>query len=150
MGLPTDPHYQMFEGMTFHIDSGQVVEWLLSWVVLTISITLGALVVPGVAIRGGFFSHFVVSGTFAFVVWIVHALVVYLFGVKGVAVAYGLGFIARMLVLATLIQITSMLTQRLYVKTFIRAILMAVAVSFATMFVEWAMGHVLGSWFHAM
>lgn len=143
IGLPTERHYQMFGPVTVHIHTSQLIDWLVSWTVLTASITLAALVVPGVSIRGGIFSHFVVSGTFAFVTWCVHALVAYLFGAQGVAYVYGLGFLARMLVLAALVQITSMLTQRLYVKTFVRAILMAIAVSFATLLVEWIVRRLL-------
>jgi uncharacterized membrane protein YvlD (DUF360 family) len=127
----------------FHID---LVHAFISWIILTVSLTLAAWIVPGVSIRGGIVSHFVVAAAFAFVAWLVHVLVLLFFGGQGVAVEYGLGLIARTLALAAMIQVTSMLTQRLHVKTFIRAIFMAIAVSFTTFFVEYAFGHTLARW----
>lgn len=129
--------------MTFHID---LVHALISWVLLTISFTVAAWFVPGVSIRGGLWSHFAVAASFSFVAWLLHVLILAFFGGHGVAVEYGLGIITRTLVLAALIQVTSMLTKRLYVKTFIRAILMAIAVSIVTIFVEYAFGHTLAQW----
>jgi uncharacterized membrane protein YvlD (DUF360 family) len=129
--------------VTVHID---LVHALISWVILTISLTIAAWLVPGVSIRGGIWSHLVVAASFSFVAWLLHTLVLLLFGGHGIVVEYSLGMIARTLVLAAMIQVTSMLTQRLYVKTFVRAILMAIAVSVVTLFVEYAFGHTLAAW----
>ncbi len=132
--------------MLIHIHTLGIAHALVSWLVLTVSLTVAAWLVPGVSIRGGIWSHFVVAAAFAFVAWLLHALIVLLFGGHGVVVEYSLGMVARTLVLAAMIQVTSMLTQRLYVKTFIRAILMAIAVSVVTLFVEYAFGHTLAEW----
>lgn len=132
--------------MVLEIHTAGIVHALISWVVLTVSLTIAAWLVPGVSIRGGIWSHFVVGASFAFVAWLLHVLVLLLFGGHGVVVEYSLGMIARTLVLASMIQLTSMLTKRLWVKTFIRAILMAIAVSVVTLFVEYAFGHTLAGW----
>ena len=129
-----------------YIDRVMLMAALISWVLLTISLTLAAWIVPGVSIRGGIWSHLVVGGAFAFVAWLVHTLVILFFGGHGTVVEYSLGMVARTLALAAMIQITSMLTPRLHVKSFIRAILMAIAVSFTTLFVEYAFGHTLARW----
>jgi len=119
---------------------------LLSWTLLTLVLTVAAWLTPGVSIRGGIMSHFGVAAMFALVAWVVHAVVMTISESGGVWLQYSLGFVARVLVLAALLKLTSMVTSRLVVKSFFRAMIAAAIASAATTIADYLIGRYLPAW----
>lgn len=123
------------------LDVHSISHVLLAWTVLTVSLTIGAWLTPGVSIRGGILGHFVAAAIFAAVAWGAHALVHAACAALGVYAQFSLGFVARVFVLAVLLKLTSVVTTRVQVKSFVRALIAAFIVSVVTVPVE----HFLGS-----
>lgn len=118
------------------LDFHSVPHLLLSWVILTVALTIGAWLTPGVSIRGGIVGHFVASAIFAGVAWVASYLLHFAAAALGIFFQVSLGFLARVVVLALLLKLTSMVTQRIQVKSLIRALIAAFIVSVATTFLE--------------
>jgi uncharacterized membrane protein YvlD (DUF360 family) len=109
---------------------------LLSWVILTVALTIGAWLTPGVSIRGGVVGHFVAAAIFAGVAWLTSYFVHFAAAALGIFFQVSLGFFARVVVLALLLKLTSMVTSRIQVKSLLRALIAAFVVSVATTALE--------------
>ena len=123
------------------LDFHSVPQLLLSWVVLTLALTIGAWLTPGVSIRGGVVGHFIASAIFAFVAWGASYLLHVALGAVGVGLHLTLGFAARVVVLALLLKLTSMITPRIQVKSIFRALIAALIVTVASTFIEATLAH---------
>ncbi|CAN5607042.1 hypothetical protein BH09MYX1_BH09MYX1_47970 [soil metagenome] len=125
------------------LDFRSIPHLLLSWVVLTLALTIGAWLTPGVSIRGGILGHFVASAIFAFVAWGAAYALHVAAAAFGVYAQVSLGFIAHVVVIALLLKLTSMLTTRIEVKSLLRALVAALIVSLASVAIEGALAHVI-------
>lgn len=114
-----------------------LVHFFVSWAMLALALTIAAWITPGVSMKGGIFSRFLVAALLAFLAWIAHIVVLVVVRDGGIAAQYLFGFVGRTLVLALLLRITSALTERLVIKSFFRAILAALAVSAATTVIDY-------------
>lgn len=125
------------------LDLHSVPHLLLSWVVLTLALTIGAWLTPGVSIRGGVLGHFVASAIFALVAWGAAYALHVASAALGIYAQVSLGFIAHVFVIAALLKLTSLVTDRIQVKSFLRALLAAFIVSIATTMIEGVLASIL-------
>lgn len=109
---------------------------LFSWTILTVSLTVAAWVTPGVSIKGGILGHFFAAAIYAGVAWGAHALVQMACSAMGVYAQVSLGFAARVVVIAVLLKLTSLVTHRVQVKSIFRALIAALVVSVTSMGLE--------------
>jgi uncharacterized membrane protein YvlD (DUF360 family) len=123
------------------LDFHSIPHLLLSWTILTLALTVGAWLTPGVSIRGGIVGHFVASAIFAFVAWAAAYALHIASGALGIYVQVSLGFVMRVVVLALLLKLTSMVTDRIQVKSIFRALFAALVVSVTTIAIEGMLGH---------
>jgi uncharacterized membrane protein YvlD (DUF360 family) len=111
--------------------------WLLSWVVLSLSIWLTAATLPGFEIKGGVKGTLTVAALYGILSWLIGWLLVVLIGIGTLGIGFVLLFATRWLVTAILLSVTDALSDSLTIKSFKTAFLAALLMSLFGTLGEW-------------
>lgn len=110
---------------------------LLSWLVLTLSVWLTAMILPGFEIRGGFWGAIKVAAVFGVLNWLIGWLIFVLIGIGTLGIGFLLAFITRWIVSAILLKLTDALSSSIKIESFGRALLAALLMSAIGTLAEW-------------
>ncbi|MET0412734.1 MAG: phage holin family protein [Polyangiaceae bacterium] len=110
---------------------------LLSWLVLSVSVWLTALILPGFEIRGGFWGAIKVAAVFGLLNWLIGWLLFVIIGIGTLGIGFLLAFLTRWIVSAILLKVTDSLSSSIKIESFGRAFLAALLMSAIGTLAEW-------------
>lgn len=110
---------------------------LLSWLVLSISVWLTALILPGFEIRGGFWGAIKVAAVFGLLSWLIGWLLFVIIGIGTLGIGFLLAFLTRWIVSAILLKVTDSISSSIEIESFGRAFLAALLMSAIGTLAEW-------------
>ena len=94
----------------------EAISFLVPWVALTAGIAIAARLLPGMELKGGVGSYFLVSGAFGLTLsltgWFFHLML----GFLSLGLLFFFGFVAQVLVAAVVLKITDAIFERLSVE----------------------------------
>jgi putative membrane protein len=109
---------------------------LLSWLVLSVSVWVTALILPGFEVRG-FWGAVKVAALFGLLNWLIGWLIFVLIGIGTLGIGFLLAFITRWIVSAILLKLTDAFSSSLKIASFGRALLAALLMSGIGTLAEW-------------
>ena len=105
-----------------------MIDFLISWLVLSVVVWLTAAIVPGITIRD-FGSAIITAGIFGALNWLLGWLLFVLIGIGTLGIGFLLAFLTRLFVNAILLKMTDSFTDRLEVKGFGAAFIGAICIA---------------------
>jgi putative membrane protein len=109
---------------------------LLSWLVLSVSVWVTALILPGFEVRG-FWGAIKVAALFGLLNWLIGWFIFVLIGIGTLGIGFLLAFITRWIVSAILLKLTDAMSSSLKIASFGRALLAALLMSGIGTLAEW-------------
>jgi putative membrane protein len=101
---------------------------LLSWLVLSLSVWLTAMILPGFSVNGAY-GAVKVAALFGLLNWLLGKLIFVVIGIGTLGIGFLLAFLTRWIVNAILLKITDALSSSLKIKSFGYALLAALVMS---------------------
>lgn len=101
---------------------------LLSWLVLSVSVWLTAMILPGFEVKG-FGGAIRIAAIFGILNWAIGSLIFGVLVVATLSLAYFLAFITRVVVNAILLKITDAISDSLSIRGFGHALIAAIIMS---------------------
>ena len=118
-------------------------QFLLSWLILTIAVWVTAAVLPGVHVKS-FGSSFLVAALFGILNFFLGWIFFVFFTVATLGIAWLLAFITRWIINAIILKITDSLTDKLTVDSFGWALVAALMMSAIGTAGQWLIGRAMG------
>jgi putative membrane protein len=118
-------------------------QFLLSWLILTIAVWVTAAVLPGVHVKS-FGSSFLVAALFGILNFFLGWIFFVVFTVATLGIAWLLAFITRWIINAIILKITDSLTDKLTVDSFGWALVAALMMSAIGTLGQWLIGRAMG------
>jgi len=101
---------------------------LVHWLIFAVAVLLAAAIVPGVRVSG-FGSALVAAALFGILNWLLGRLIFVGLGVATLGLGFLLAFLTRWVVDAIVLKLTAALTDRIAIRGFAPALLMALVMS---------------------
>jgi len=101
---------------------------IISWLVLTLSVWLTSVILPGFEVKG-FGGALRIAAIFGILNWAIGSLIFGVLVVATLSLAYFLAFITRVVVNAILLKITDAVSDSLSIRSFWHAVLAAIIMS---------------------
>ena len=101
---------------------------IISWLVLTLSVWLTSVILPGFKVKG-FGGALRIAAIFGILNWAIGSLIFGVLVVATLSLAYFLAFITRVVVNAILLKITDAVSDSLSIRSFWHAVLAAIIMS---------------------
>jgi putative membrane protein len=102
--------------------------FLLHWLILAVAVLIAAAAVPGVRLHG-FGNALIAAALFAILNWLLGRLIFVILGVATLGLGFLLAFLTRWFVDAIVLKLTAGLTDRISIRGFGPALLMALIMS---------------------